>query len=641
MNIVNLARAGLRLPLHTALRQAVTTQQRVVRENIPVQINGGVQSITLTVQPMTERVDDTPLYLIVFQDIGPAELSAPAAADMPPPPPEDGHLRALEHELQVTRERLQATIEELQTTNEELSSANEEFQSTNEELETSKEELQSLNEELETVNAELRRKVDDLDRTNSDLQNLLESTQVATIFLDRKLRIRNFTPAISTLFPLLPGDVGRPFADLAPRFVGSNLVNDATGVLNTLAKCERTLQAVDTGARYLRRMIPYRTVDHVIDGIVLTFVDVTDLKHAEETAQNAQAYAESLVDTIRDPLLVLDTIQHIRSANRSFYQTFRTTPAETGNRGLYTVGSGQWDVPEVHQPLEAVHLGKPNVDSIEVRRVFPHMGQKIMRLMARKIVTQTIDTDLILLAIEDITDRKQAEEERERLLAEMQRINAEFQQFSYIVSHDLSEPLRTIRNFVQLLQRRLQGTLDTAAAEDMAFITDGVQRMQQMLTDLLAYTRAGQSPEFRVVDCAEVLAHELDALQTQSAECGATVTHDSLPTIQGDATRIERVFQNLIGNVMKFRRPETPLRVHITAWHEDHHWRFTVQDNGIGIDPQQASKLFQVFRRAHGNEYAGTGIGLAICKRIVEQHGGEIWAESVPGQGTVFVFTIS
>src|SRR4029434_8845104 len=159
--------------------------------------------------------------------------------------PQDAHLRALEHELRATQERLSTTVEELVTTNEELSSANEEFQSTNEELVTSKEELQSLNEELETVNSELRRKVEDLNRVNSDLQNLLNSTQIATLFLDTELRIRNFTPVTRTLLRLLPGDIGRPIADFAQRFVGADLVSEAQDVLTTLATHKRHLRMTD------------------------------------------------------------------------------------------------------------------------------------------------------------------------------------------------------------------------------------------------------------------------------------------------------------------------------------------------------------------------------------------------------------
>ncbi len=643
VNVINMARAGLRLPLRTALQQAVTTHQRVVREQIPVQTNGDVQPITLVVQPMTEHVDDSSLYLIIFQDVGPAEHHRRTPRrDAPPFGPEDAHLRSLEHELQVTRERLQTTIEELETTNEELGSANEEFQSTNEELETSKEELQSLNEELETVNAELRRKVDDLDRTNSDLQNLFDSTQVATIFLDRELRIRNFTPAASTLFPLLPGDVGRPFTDLAQRFVGSDLISDARDTLSTLSRHERTLHTVDADADYLMRIIPYRTIDHVIDGVVLTFVDVTDLKHAEEAAHIAQAYAESLVDTIRDPLLVLDATLHVRSANQSFYQVFQVAPAEIQDRLLYTLGSGQWDLPELHQLLGAMHVGNRGFDDFELKCEFPHIGRKTMRLNARKVFTQTTDTELILLAIEDITERKRLEEELACQAAALQRSNGELQQFVHIVSHDLNEPLRTVANFVSMLAKRYQGKLDAEADEYIAFAVDGAKRMQELLKDLLAYTRVGGSTDvFKPVDCEALLTQTLDNLRLAVADSGAEVTHDPLPTVRGDVTLLGQVFQNLIGNALKFRGAAAA-RAHVSARKENGHWRFAVHDNGIGIAPQHAEQIFQVFQRLHTRrEYPGTGIGLAICKKIVERHGGRIWVESLPEQGSTFLFTIS
>ncbi len=241
----------------------------------------------------------------------------------------------------------------------------------------------------------------------------------------------------------------------------------------------------------------------------------------------------------------------------------------------------------------------------------------------------------------DITERKVAETERERLLTELQRINGEFQQFSYIVSHDLNEPLRTMRNYIQLVARQLQGKLDDDAQECMAFVTDAAQWMQQMITDLLAYTRAGQTPAFHPVDCKAVLAQALQSLHTRIVERGAIITHDPLPTVSGDATRIGQVLQNLIGNALKFCEA-TPPRIHLSALKEHHHWRFSVQDNGIGIDPQQTGRLFQVFQRLHTrSEYPGTGIGLAICKRIVEQHGGRIWVESQPGEGSIFYFTLS
>ncbi len=240
----------------------------------------------------------------------------------------------------------------------------------------------------------------------------------------------------------------------------------------------------------------------------------------------------------------------------------------------------------------------------------------------------------------NITERKQAEAARERLLTELQRVNAELQQFAYIVSHDLTEPLRTVRSFVQLLARRTQGQLDPSAHEYITFVTDAAQRMQQMLTDLLAYTKAGERPTFQAVDCEALLRQVLEALQVRIEECGAAITHTPLPIVFGDATRLGQLFQNLIGNALKFCE-ERPPRVRLSAQQENQYWRFAVQDNGIGIDRQQAARIFQVFQRLHTRrEYEGTGMGLAICKRIVEQHGGRIWVESAPGQGATFFFTL-
>jgi len=199
-----------------------------------------------------------------------------------------------------------------------------------------------------------------------------------------------------------------------------------------------------------------------------------------------------------------------------------------------------------------------------------------------------------------------------------------------------------MNNFVQLFERRYQGRLDATADEYIGFVTDAAQRMQQMLTDLLAYTRVGgPTAAFTAVDMEALLARVLTDLQLVLADVKAEVTHDPLPTVQGNETRLGQVFHNLIGNALKFTG-QAPPQIHVSAVREGHHWRFAVQDNGIGIDASQAEQIFQVFQRLHtGSEYPGTGMGLAICKKIVEHHGGRIWVESQAGKGSTFYFTIS
>ncbi len=234
----------------------------------------------------------------------------------------------------------------------------------------------------------------------------------------------------------------------------------------------------------------------------------------------------------------------------------------------------------------------------------------------------------------DITERKRAEEE-------LQRSNAELQQFAYVASHDLQEPLRMVSSYTQLLAECYQGQLDAQADKFIAFATEGATRMQQLLEDLLDYSRVSRRPQpFEPINCTTILKDVLTDLAVTMQESSAVVTADSLPTVLGDRTQLRQLLQNLISNAIKFRREEPPL-VHIRAEPQEDFWLFTVRDNGIGIDPQFAERIFVLFQRLHSRqEYPGTGIGLAICKKIVERHAGRIWVESHLGEGSTFYFTL-
>lgn len=285
--ILTMARKGLRLDLRTTLREAVETGRAVTRAGVAVEEEDGrVQMITLTVEPLRDRSGEEPLFLVLFDDDGPVLDREDAIARSEAS--RDGAALRLEAELRETRERLQSLIEEYETaleevkaSNEELVSLNEELQSTNEELEASKEELQSVNEELQTVNLELTSKIEALDRANDDLHNLFESTDVATVFLDRHLRIRSFTPAATRIFNLLPTDCGRPITDLSSRFAMPDLGEDIGAVLGSGAPFERRLDHEEGRAHYLVRLAPYRNGDQRVEGVVVSFVDITGLTQAE------------------------------------------------------------------------------------------------------------------------------------------------------------------------------------------------------------------------------------------------------------------------------------------------------------------------------------------------------------------------
>lgn len=241
----------------------------------------------------------------------------------------------------------------------------------------------------------------------------------------------------------------------------------------------------------------------------------------------------------------------------------------------------------------------------------------------------------------EIAQRKQSAEALQKTAEELARSNRELEQFAYIASHDLQEPLRVISGYLQLLQRRYQGRFEADADEFIEYAVDGSKRMQLLISDLLEYSRVGrQGKEFQPTDLEEVLSEALRVLQRGVEETGAVVTHDPLPTVPGDRTQLIQLFQNLIGNGIKFRAQRRP-EIHVSAQPDGDRWVLSVRDNGIGIERQYWDQVFVIFQRLHSRqEYSGTGIGLAICKRIVERHGGRLWLDSQPGQGSTFCFTI-
>ncbi|MDT7810270.1 MAG: hypothetical protein QOJ42_186 [Acidobacteriaceae bacterium] len=254
--------------------------------------------------------------------------------------------------------------------------------------------------------------------------------------------------------------------------------------------------------------------------------------------------------------------------------------------------------------------------------------------------TRDLKTSNELLELE-IEERKRAESILAQQSAELARSNSELEQFAYIASHDLQEPLRMVGSYVQLLERNYRNLFDAKGEEYIAYAVDGAKRMQMLINDLLAYSRVGtQGNEFALTDCAGVVGLTIKNLQKAIQESGATITCDPLPTVLADKMQLLQLFQNLLANAIKFRA-EQPPEIRITAKHTDSFWQFAVKDNGIGIEPRHFQRIFLIFQRLHNRrQYPGTGMGLAICKKIVDRHGGTIWPVSEPGLGTTFFFTL-
>jgi len=287
---------------------------------------------------------------------------------------------------------------------------------------------------------------------------------------------------------------------------------------------------------------------------------------------------------------------------------------------------------------------------VQASAVFVEKDDKVRGLEggADGYLSGPVQPDELIATIRSLVRLQQAEEklqkaneELTRQAEELRRSNDDLQQFAYVVSHDLQEPLRMVATYVQLLANRYRGKLDADADEFINYTSEGVTRMQALIFDLLSYARIqAQEQSLIPTNCEEVLTKVLEVLRPTTAQTGAVITHDALPTVLADATQLGQVLQNLLSNALKFHGSQPP-RIHISAKPDGAEWIFAVQDQGIGLEPQFAKRIFVIFQRLHTRkEYPGTGIGLSICKKIIERHNGRIWVESEPGKGATFFFTL-
>lgn len=408
LNIVEMAREGLKFELNSSIQNAISKKSEIVVEGLRVKNNGGHIFINLNVKPL-ELETTKGLLIVSFEEVSVDKNGKKDKMKLNMVTKGDERIRELESELNLTKERLNVTIEEMKSSNEELRSANEELQSmneesqsTNEELETSKEELQSINEEMVTVNNELQMKIDELTQATDDMNNLFNSTEIAIIFLDRDLNIRRYTKEATNLIKMIESDVGRPFSDIATNLKYDNFTDDIQQVMDRVTFKETEIETED-GKWFQTRIMPYKTFKNVIDGVVITFNNITERKEQITDALDALELADSVVQTVREPLLVLDSKMKVVSANRSFYQTFKVTPENTIGKNLYIMGDRQWDITSLRNLLEDILPKKADLKDFVVEDDFPNIGHKKIILNARQIYQKGKGTSMILLAMEDVT----------------------------------------------------------------------------------------------------------------------------------------------------------------------------------------------------------------------------------------------
>ena len=581
------------------------------------------------------------MLLVSFID---APTPLPSAFDTNAPPENTSRVLQLEQELDATHKELNAVIRDLEVSNEDLRavneealSINEEFQSANEELETSKEELQALNEELTALNAQLQETLEQQRATAADLQNILDSSDVATLFLDTALNIRFFTPAAKSLFGVIGVDIGRPLADLAQRFHDDALLADAHAVLATFAPMRREVESQD-GNWYIRGILPYRNEGGTAGGVVLTFARISEMKAAERKIEAAKAYAESIIATVKQPLAVLDEDLRIVSASASYFKVFDVKPEDSIGRP-FTLGTR-------HQPealakfLEAANEGGA-IEDYEVGIDLPNLGPRTFLFSARRIVAGPSERPKILISIDDITDAKLESEALAAAKKEAERANLGKSRFLAAASHDLRQPLQTL----SLLQAMLaDGISDPGASHLIERLNKTIVAMSGLLDKLLDINQleAGvvqpKHSEFAIDDVLQQMRNEFEI---QAADSGLSLrVVPCQTTVRTDPLLLEQILRNMLSNATKYTSQG---KVLLGCRRHGERLSIEVWDTGTGIPETEFSAIFKEFHQLDnpdGTRAKGLGLGLAIVQRIADLLEAPISVRSRLGRGSVFAVEV-
>jgi PAS domain S-box-containing protein len=544
--------------------------------------------------------------------------------------------------------RLHFTLERVQTLLKESRAREEQLQATTEEMEAANEELQATAEELEATNEELLSTTEEVRLAGTYNRSLIDANLDPLVTIGRDGKITDLNAATEKVTGCSRDElIGTDFSDYF-----SEPEKARAGYQQAFRKDLVRDYALELKHRD-GRLIPvlynasvYRNEAGAVLGVVASAHDVTKLKKAEEQLRIASTYNRSLIEGNLDPLVTIDADGKITDVNAA-------TEAITGYSRKELIGTDFSDYFSEPQKARAGHQqafqeGLVRDYALRLRHRDGHTTPVLYNASVYR--DEAGEVLGVLAAARDVTQLKEIEAALDDQREELVRSNSELLQFAYVASHDLQEPLRMVSSYLQLIERRYKGKLDSEGDEFIAYAVDGANRMQQLINALLDYSRIqSQVQEFVATDCEAVFDRVLGNLQMAIEESGAVVTHDPLPTVMGDASQLTQVFQNLLSNALKFHGAEPP-QIHVSAATSkiqspksniEAEWVFSVRDNGVGIAPEYFARIFQIFQRLHGKEqYAGTGIGLTIVKKIVERHNGRIWVESESGKGATFYFTI-
>lgn len=666
LNLLKMARSDLKLELRSAIHDAQQQNIPIAKDNIKMQQNTLVKIDVIPLHDPNNDHSDR-YFLVLFENRPNPTLPTPVASSITKTrkvrqTEAEMQVIQLTHELQKNKEYLRSIIEtqeasnqDLKVSGEELLSSNEELQSANEELETAKEEIQATNEELNTVNDEMRDRNVQLTDINNDLQNLLSSINIPILMLSGDLRIRRFTPMAEQSFNLIASDVGRPFSDIQTNIDVVHIRTLVTSVIDTLIPYEQDVQD-RSGDWYSLRIRPYRTIENKIDGVIISLIDIDLLKRNAIQLEASGQYVTTIIETLRQPIVVLNSNLQVMMANKAFYQIFQLKSNQTNQQSIFALGQDKgkadWNIPALRSLLNDILIHDITVQNYEVSQKFSLLGDRTLLLNACQI-EQVNTGKMILLAIDDITERKL---QKQQLITKNQDLseaiiasesaNRSKSKFLGNMSHELRTPLNSIMGFSQLLKS--VPNLDDEARQYLEIIYQSGKHLLSLIQDLLDISRIEAEKmaiEPNILCLPNFLQLTVEILQSKVLDKKLTFTTqfatDLPPSIYADEKRLRQILLNLLTNALKFTSAgEITLTV---SKNLDGLIRFEVADTGVGILAAEIEKIFLPFEQVgEANiKTEGTGLGLAISQNLVEMMGGEIKVVSEIGVGSTFSFELN
>ena len=650
-NLVTAADPALRNELRSTLFQAIHTNKSTEARVKIAEADKPPRFVNVIARPFRDPEAGADFVLVLFDEVedalGANLENAPNEAN------KSGVLQNMEEELQRTRERLQTTVEQYETSNEELKASNEELQAINEELrsaseelETSKEELQSVNEELTTVNFELKTKVDETAKANDDLQNFIASTDIATIFVNQGLRIKRYTPRAADIFNIIPGDIGRSLLDLTSRLDYPQLAEDAAAAFESLKMIEREVRSGD-GRRYQVRVLPYRTAENRIDGAVLTFIDITGLRHAEERLSAGEDELRRAMEGAREhAIILLDEAGKVTVWNSGAEKLFGWSAGEMIGEDISRIFTPEDR--EAGRPRREMQQAEQTGRAEDTRWHLRKDGERVFcsGLMSHiktprftgyvKIVNDTTLTELRRrdenqLAVEDARREGAA-------------TSAMKDDFLAVISHELKNPLNLISVNTELLARLPQTRESQPLQNALEMIRRAIRGQGQIIDDLLDMSRIRTGKLVLNMEAVDMGALACSIVTTVSADSSSTGLElaCSVPeepmVVRADPARLEQIIWNLLSNAVKFT--QTGGHIHVRVAADGNFGKLSVHDDGQGIERAFLPRIFEMFGQAPSRAMTGKGglgIGLALVKQLVERQGGHIEVESAGlGRGATF-----